>query len=71
MLTLHLLDTWDRIGTDTQPTNDTVERMIGLLLKIRSKTMRGLAEPENILRFVHVAAHVWEGGSTPDLKTAC
>ena len=71
MLTLHLLDTWDRIGTDTQPTNNTVERMIGLLLKIRSKTMRGFAKPENILRFVHLAAHLWEGGNTPDLKAVC
>jgi len=60
MLTLHLLEKWRRVGTDTQPTNNTAERMIGLLLKIRSKTMRGFAKPENIIRFAHLAAYLRE-----------
>ena len=68
MLTLHLLDKWRKIGTDTQPTNNTVERMIGLLLKIRSKTMRGFAKRENIIRFVHLAACLRENRKTCDLS---
>ncbi len=71
MLTLHLLDTWNRIGADTQSTNNTAERMIGLLLKIRSKTMRGFVKPDNILRFVHLAAHLWEGRGECELKAVC
>ena len=71
MLTLHLLDTWNRIGAETQPTNNTAERMIGLLLKIRSKTMRGFVKPDNVLRFVHLAAHLWEGRGECELKDVC
>ena len=71
MLTLHLLDTWRRIGAGDQPTNNTAERLIGLLLKIRSKTMRGFAKPENILRFVHLAAYLWENRRTCDLRAVC
>ena len=65
MLTLHLLETWGRIGADTQPTNNTAERRIGLLLKMRSKTMRGFAQPGDILRFVHLMAHLREAGRPP------
>jgi hypothetical protein len=71
MLTLHLLDTWNRIGAGSQWTNNTVERMIGLLLKIRSRTMRGFAKPENILRFVHLAAYLWENRKTCELSAVC
>ena len=60
MLTLHLLETWERVGTDTQPTNNTAERLIGLLLKERSKTMRGFAKADSIPRFVHLAAYLRE-----------
>jgi len=63
--------TWDRIGADTQRTNNTAERLLGLLLKIRSKTMRGFAEPENMLRFVHLAAHFREARGVCELKTVC
>jgi len=67
MLTLHLIETWERIGTDTQPTNNTAERLIGLLLKERSKTMRGFAKPDSIPRFVHLAAHLREHPRGADL----
>jgi hypothetical protein len=33
MLTLHLLETWNRIGTHTRRTNNSTERMIGLLFE--------------------------------------
>ncbi len=71
MLTLHLLDTWDQVGAGSQTTNNTAERMIGLLLKIRSKTMRGFVVPENILRLVHLAAYLWENRADCDLKAVC
>jgi len=71
MLTLHLLDTWDRIGTPTQRTNNTAERLIGLLLKIRSKTMRGFVLPSNILRFVHLAHYLWQNQANCQLKAVC
>jgi transposase-like protein len=71
MLTLHLLDTWNRIGAGEEHTNNTAERLIGLLLKIRSKTMRGFAKPENILRFVHLAAHLWQNREDCDLRAVC
>ena len=71
MLTLHLLETWDRIGTPTQPTNNTAERLIGLFLKIRSKTMRGFVHTQNLLRFVHLAAHLWENRHDCELKAVC
>jgi len=71
MLTLHLLETWNRIGTDTQRTSNSAERMIGLLLKMRSATMRGFVQPDNILRFVHLMAHLREAGTPPQRKTAC
>lgn len=71
MLTLHLLDTWNRVGVGSETTNNTAERLIGLLLKIRSKTMRGFVRPENILRFVHLAAYLWENRADCDLKAVC
>ena len=71
MLTLHLLDTWDRVGADGQSTNNTAERLIGLLLKIRSKTMRGFAKRENILRFVYLTAYLWENRQDCELKAVC
>lgn len=68
MLTLHLLETWMRIGAGSQATNNTTERMIGILLKNRSKTMRGFAKRENILRFVHLASYLWENRKTCELS---
>ena len=71
MLTLHLLDTWNRVGAEGQATNNTTERLIGLLLKMRSKTMRGFAKRENILRFVHLMAYLWENRRDCELKAVC
>ena len=68
MLTLHLIETWMRVGAASQRTNNTVERMIGILLKNRSKTMRGFGKAENIIRFVHLAAYVWENRKTCELR---
>jgi len=67
MLTHHLIETWERVGTDTQPTNNTAERLIGLLLKERSKTMRGFASADSIPRFVHLAAYLREQPRGPVL----
>jgi len=59
------------LRADTQRTNNTAEQMIGLLLKIRSKMMRGSVKPDNLLRFVHVAAHVWKARGVCKLKAVC
>jgi len=67
MLTLHLIETWERVGTDTQPTNNTAERLIGLLLKERSKTMRGFGRADSVPRFVHLAAYLREHPHGADL----
>ena len=71
MLALHLLDTWDRVGGEGPATNNTAERLIGLLLKIRSKTMRGFAKRENIPRFVHLMAYLWENRRNCPLRALC
>ena len=60
-----------RAGTHTQPSNNAIERMIGLLLNIRSKTVRGFAKRDNTLRFVHLPARLWEGRLACELKAVC
>ncbi len=34
-------------------------RLIGLLLKMRSKVMRGFVKPENIKKFVYLSGYLW------------
>ena len=55
LLMQDVLENWNRVGQ----TNNTTERLIGLLLKIRSKTMRGFQEPENIKKFVYLTGYLW------------
>lgn len=71
MLTLHLMETWQRLGAGDQTTNNTTERLIGLLLKIRSKTMRGFARADTIPRFVHLMAYLWENRQQCELSALC
>jgi transposase-like protein len=71
MLTLHLMETWDRLGSGGQRTNNTTERLIGLLLKIRSRTMRGFARRESIPRFVHLMGYLWENRRNCQLAAIC
>ena len=70
LLTLHLMDTWDQVGIDDQPTNNTAERLIGLLLKIRSKTMRGFAIPDHVVLIVYLIAYLWDNPHC-DLAALC
>jgi len=60
-----VLENWKRVG----PTNNTTERLIGLLLKMRSKVMRGFQKKENIKKFVYLCAHLWEHRDSCDPST--
>ena len=55
LLMQDVLENWKQVG----PTNNTTERLIGLLLKMRSKVMRGFAKPENIKKFVYLNGFLW------------
>ena len=79
MFTLHMLETWNALRADTQPTNDTVERLIGLLLKIRSRAMRSLVRPAKVAGFAHLPVkmqpglmtYFWQNGSDYELGAVC
>ena len=53
----------NRVG----PTDNTTERLIGLLLKELSKTMRGFQKPENIKGFVNLTGYLWANRKACDL----
>ena len=55
LLMQDVLENWNRVG----PTNNATERLIGLLLKMRSKVMRGFVKPENIKKFVYLSGFLW------------
>ena len=55
LLMQDVLENWGRVG----PTNNTTERLIGLLLKTRSSLMRGFQKPANIKNFVHLTGYLW------------
>jgi len=63
LLMQDVLENWNRVG----PTNNTTERLIGLLLKIRSGLMRGFQKPENIKRFVYLTGFLWANRKACDL----
>jgi len=64
LLMQDVLENWNRVG----PTNNTTERLIGLLLKMRSKTMRGFVKTENIKRFVYLNGFLWAHRAACDLS---
>lgn len=46
----HVERTWEKVSDDpNDPTNNTTERLIGLTLKIRTKTMRGFKSKAKVL----------------------
>ena len=53
-----LQDVWNSWG-QVGPSNNTCELLIGLLLKLRSATMRGFQKEENLKRFVHLNSYLW------------
>lgn len=64
LLMQDVLENWNRVG----PTNNTTERLIGLLLKMRSKVMRGFARTENIKKFVYLSGLLWAHRDACDLS---
>jgi len=63
LLMQDVLENWNRVG----PTNNTTERLIGLLIKIRSGLMRGFQKSENIKRFVYLTGFLWANRKACDL----
>lgn len=52
----HVERTWEQVSDDpVDPTNNTTERIIGLTLKIRAKTMRGFKSMHKVLNHPHLA----------------
>jgi len=53
----HVERTWAKVSDDpTDPTNNVTERVIGLTLKIRSKTMRGFKSRRKVLTHAYLAS---------------
>jgi len=52
----HVERTWEKVSDDpVDPTNNATERLIGLTLKIRSKTMRGFKSMDKVLTHPHLS----------------
>jgi hypothetical protein len=52
----HVERTWEKVSDDpADPTNNATERLIGLTLKIRSKTMRGFKSMDKVLAHPHLS----------------
>ena len=62
----HVERTWQRVSDDeSDATNNATERIIGLDLKIRSKTMRGFQSRRKVLQHAFLS-HLLRGG--PDRR---
>ena len=55
----HVERTWEKVSSDSvDPTNNATERIIGLTLKIRSKTMRGFKAKNKVLSHPYLAFYL-------------
>jgi len=55
----HVERTWAQVSDDpADPTNNATERLIGLTLKIRAKTMRGFKSPSKVLTHPYLASYL-------------
>lgn len=53
----HIERTWSSVSRDpVDPTNSASERLVGLMYKIRAKTMRGFKSPDKALAHPYRAA---------------
>ena len=53
----HVERTWEQVSDDPKdPTNNATERIIGLTLKIRSKTMRGFKAKAKVIAHPYLAS---------------
>lgn len=65
----HVERTWEKVSEDPHdPTNNATERMIGLTLKIRAKTMRGFKAMHKVLHHPHLAYFLRGSGGICDLR---
>jgi transposase-like protein len=65
----HVERTWEKVSDDpVDPTNNTTERIIGLTLKIRSKTMRGFKSTAKNLAHPYLASYLRGQYGSCDLR---
>jgi hypothetical protein len=65
----HVERTWEKVSDDPiDPTNNSTERIIGLTLKIRSKTVRGFKSPAKNLAHPYLASYLRGQQGTCDLR---
>lgn len=65
----HVERTWEKVSDDPlDPTNNATERLIGLTLKIRSKTMRGFKSMAKVLTHPHLSFHLRGQQGVCDLR---
>jgi hypothetical protein len=65
----HVERTWEKVSDDpTDPTNNATERVIGLTLKIRSKTMRGFKAMHKVVGHPYLAFFLRGSGGLCDLR---
>jgi hypothetical protein len=65
----HTERTWQKVSDDPiDPTNNATERLIGLTLKIRSKTMRGFKARHKVVAHPYLAFFLRGEGGVCDLR---
>ena len=65
----HVERTWQAVSDDpVDPTNNVTERIIGLTLKIRSKTMRGFKSRRKVLTHAYLASFLRGTDGLCDLR---
>jgi len=65
----HVERTWEKVSDDAEDaTNNVTERIIGLNLKIRAKTMRGFKSPEKVLTHVYLSSFLRGEEDIADLR---
>ena len=65
----HVERTWEKVSDDpVDATNNVTERLIGLTLKIRTKTMRGFKSKAKVLAHPYLASVLRGDGGICDLR---
>jgi len=65
----HVERTWEMVGDDpVDPTNNTTERIIGLNLKIGSRTMRGFKSQRKVLEHAYLSSFLRGRDGVCDLR---
>jgi transposase-like protein len=65
----HVERTWQKVSDDpVDPTNNATERIIGLTLKIRAKTMRGFKNRQKVVQHAYLASFLRGADGACDLR---